>query len=57
MILDIPANLFVTDEIIQIFIKLKSLGFTLALEKCEPRKELNPILKYVDILKIDVSTI
>lgn len=57
VILDVPANLTITNEIVAIFKQLKKIGFTLALEGNIVVEALKPLLPYVDILKIDVTKI
>lgn len=54
VILDIPTSLSVNKALLISIKQLKSLGFTIAIDSFVYRKELNPLLPLVDILKMDV---
>jgi EAL and modified HD-GYP domain-containing signal transduction protein len=57
MILEIPSSLKVAPDTISIIKKLKSMGFTLALDQYAHKKELQKLFPYVDLVKVDVQRI
>lgn len=60
-VLEILETVIVTDEVIQRVIQLKEMGYRFALDDIDCSKEyiqnFQPLFKYVDILKLDITLV